>query len=203
MCEDDLKFAFWKLRAHLSLRMRIGYAENNVEHRSDQSWFDFFKVSALTFFLRFRVFWRFCMEQSYIVGDKRTSPPYKNRSYIHKTSESLRWKFLSALCKKTSDNECVQYRHPLEIFMCRVQYRHPLEIFNIFLFLYRHPLEIFMCSIQTLFIFLTTVLCVLFSIKFTISETIPTTVENNNWGQSLMLYSSQCSGWTAICILKQ
>ena len=85
-----------------------------------------FKVSAFAFFLRFRVFQRFCMEQSYIVCDKRTSPPYKNRSYIHKTSDSLRWKFLSALCKKTRDKECVQFfpvSPPTRTFSC-VAFKH-------------------------------------------------------------------------------
>ena len=60
---------------------------------------------------------------SYIVCDKRTSPPYKNRSYIHKTSDSLRWKCLSVLCKKTSDKECVQLfpvSPPTRTFSCAV-----------------------------------------------------------------------------------
>ena len=70
-------------------------------------------------------------------------------------------------------------------------------------FLYRHPLENFHVQHSNAFhISDDSALCPL-QYWFTISKTVPTTVENNNWGQSLMLYSSQCSGWTAICILKQ
>ena len=111
MCEDDLKFAFWKLRAHLPLCMHIGYAGNNVEHRRDKSWFDFFQGISFRVFSEISCFLTilYGTKLQYIVCDKRTSPPYKNRSHIHKTSDSLRWKVLSALCKKTSDKECVQF----------------------------------------------------------------------------------------------
>jgi len=105
MCEDDLKFAFWKLRAHLSLCMHIGYAGNNVEHRRDQSSFDFSPGISFRFFSEISCFLTILYGTSYIVCDKRTSLPYKNRSYIHKTSDSLRLKFLSALCKKTRDKQ--------------------------------------------------------------------------------------------------
>ena len=47
--KDDLKFAFLKLRVHLSLCMYMGCAADNVKHCRDQSWF-FSKYQLSRFF---------------------------------------------------------------------------------------------------------------------------------------------------------
>jgi len=142
MCEDDLKFTFWKLRAHLSLCMHIGYAGNNAEHRRDQSWFWFFQG------INFRAFfWDFVFSNDFVWN--------KAISYV------IREQVLHIKVGRIFIKRATAY---VERFCRRYARKQVIKMRAVISCIAAHE-KIFMCSIQTLFTSLTTVLCMLFSIN--------------------------------------